>query len=297
MQVSGPVARPVSVAAYSARQQPAFFGGLHTAPVYSCPPVYAAPRYYRPYHCAPVYWSSWRDPWWYRPVWCEPWYRSWCWSPAYSWCGATSGLGFSYSSWGGSSAFSIGFSFFNYCPPVYRNPCPELWVDYWNAWPTTTVVVAPAPVERIVYTPSAPRVVDVVVPQYQPTIYRADVLSGVLSFADTPGSIATSLQDSPIEARAERAAQYLGRVPAGAWDVTFVAQRIVGDNREMIFRAMDPNARGVLAQVVVRPGPDPIPELRPGQKAQITGRLAEITVDDPIEPGGRFVLEDGAIRR
>lgn len=129
-----------------------------------------------------------------------------------------------------------------------------------------------------------------------PTVYRSDALTGVLNFGDTPSRIVSAVRLAAWNAQGARANDFLGRVPAGAWDVVYEGERATDSGREMFFRATDADALGRRVQVVVRvTGTADVFNF--GDAAQVTGRLAEICVDDPNETGGRLVLEDGAVRR
>lgn len=242
-----------------------------------------------------------------------------CWSPRHRWGGWYGwGVGWGSSCWSGWS-FSIGWSapvvYYSspvyYYTPVYRSsvvysstswygassvttttyydPSPRCEiVDFCDvvAAPTTTIVYAAAPTERVV---------DVNLPSYQPTVYRSDELAGVLGWNDTPDAVVGALMSVSPSDRAAASANYLGRVPAGGWDVGFEADKVVDGERQLWFRSLTPGPRGQRALVVMYPKTS-VPTMYAGQRVQITGRVAEICVDDPFEQGGRVTLGDGSVK-
>ena len=54
-------------------------------------------------------------------------------------------------------------------------------------------------------------------------------------------------------------------------------------------------SKGQRILIVVRPK-GTTSQLFAGQRVQITGRLAEICVDDPFEQAGRVTIEEGSIK-
>lgn len=222
-------------------------------------------------------------------------------------------------SWGFSSGLSIGFASsnvavsFSSSPICYSDPWPRYRTSYcpsifsYDPWPCSPSVVyvptysssyvyldAPAYSSDVLYDevtavlPSAPA------PAPASEVYSSDALTGVLAFGQTPSVIVAAVRSAG--ARAERAGDFLGRVPAGAWEAVYEGQRTVDARSELFFRANDANSRGHRALVIVRVS-GAVEPFEYGDAVQVTGRLAEISVDDPREPGGRLLLEDGAVRR
>lgn len=233
-------------------------------PYYS---AYYAP-YYTPYY--PTYYTPY-----YRP------YYTTYYSPYRSY--TTTYIS---SSWYGGSAVTT-YQTVDYSPfPQYD------WVGTFDAGNEATTVVYRPLVEAA---PAGPRIVQVQPPAFQPTVYRSTELAGVMGWSDTPEAIVGSLASSTVESRAGVAGQFLGRVPAGGWDVGFEADKVQDGVRELWFRSLVPNSRGQRVLIVVRPK-GTTSQLFAGQRVQITGRLAEICVDDPFEQAGRVTLEDGSIK-
>ncbi len=137
------------------------------------------------------------------------------------------------------------------------------------------------------------------VPSFHPTVYRSDELAGVLDWKDTPRALVSSVASAPLDLREQRAADYLGKVPAGGWEATFEREHVSGDRRELWFRSVEPSTVGEHALIILRPreGGEALPALSSADRVLVTGRLAEICVDDPFEQAGKLTLEDGSIKR
>ncbi len=236
-----------------------------------------------------------------------------CWSPRHRWGW---GLGWGRSCWSGWSfsfnwyspviySYPVYYSTPVYCPPVtyttttwygsstvtttttYYDPSPRLeLVDFCDAVATSSTTIVYAPSERVV---------EVNLPAYQPTVYRSDELAGVLGWNDTPDAVIGSVMSVSPSDRATASANFLGRVPAGGWDVGFEADKVVDGERQLWFRSLTPGPRGQRVLIVMVPRTS-VPTLYAGQRVQITGRLAEICVDDPYEQAGRVTLDDGSVK-
>lgn len=269
--------------------------------------------YYYNNHSSGSGWNSWDHCWdpcdswrWRRPSWCWPRRSSWDCGPGWSFTfGWSSG-----SYWSYGSSFWIGFGYDDdcwrpwrsrvvyttpYCPTVVTYAAPVVVVNPAPSFGWTTLVdevCEPATIVRYVPTP---RLVEVDVPEFEPTIYRSDELAGLMSWEDTPATIVGQLQFVSYDQRPELASRFLGRAPAGGWDAGFEAEKVVDGRRELWFRGLELNARGERALIVVRPQGEPR-RLFAGQRVRVTGRLAEIVVDDPFERAGRLVLEDGSVK-
>lgn len=274
------------------------------------------------------YWDGYRDGYrrGYRNGWRDGFWDD-CWAPSWR-RHSYFALGFSsgcYSGW----SFSIGWgspyygcytpayyyppSWYYYRPVVsYSTVSTTSWdgstsvtTTYYNSAPRLEVVdfcdeiCAPTtivyqPVTRTVVA-GGPHVVNVDLPDFQPTVYRSNELAGILGWNDTPETVAAAVGSAGAAERPDAAAQFLGRIPAGAWDVGYEGERIVAGQRELLFRGLAPNGRGQRVQIVLIPKAA-TPTLYPGQRVQVTGRLAEICIDDPFEQAGRITLADGAVR-
>jgi hypothetical protein len=98
-----------------------------------------------------------------------------------------------------------------------------------------------------------------------------------------------------IDQRPDEAARFLGRMPAGGWAADFEATAVVDGRELLLFRGREDNGFGghpLIALELKAPGT--LPQL--GQRVMVTGRLAEICVDDPSEPAGRLLLDGATFR-
>lgn len=295
-----------------------------------CPPVtYCPPRrhWYRPVwdSCS---WDRWCEPRYVynpytlfpAPLWPGPSYTYSSW-PYYT----GSSLGFSLFTTGSSSRYSGSF-FYSSSLPLYTS---STFYDTGTPWYTTgsstsveTFRTDSSPnLSQAVSTPAdsgtgAIRVLTDAAPPANPaaagtvatdagfsavhkpasiTIYRASDYGGTLAWSDSPTSILYAISSASRDARAEAAGQFLGRSPAGAWEVTYEKWRRTAVGPELTCRAALPNEAGWRATVVVRlkdSSIDPVERLRAGQRLSISGFLSELTVDDPNHPGGILILDD-----
>jgi hypothetical protein len=297
-----------------------------------CPPVtYCPPRrhWYRPVYnsCA---WDRWCEPRYTyspytlfpAPLWPGPTYTysSWPYSTG-------SSLGFSFFTFGSSSRYS-GSLFYSSSVPLYTSS--TTFYDTGSPWYTsgssTTVETfrtdsSPSLAQAIstpadtgagairVLTdaapPTTPAAAGAVAPDagfsavHKPasvTIYRASDFGGTLAWSDSPSSILYTVASASRDARADAAGNFLGRSPAGAWEVTYEKWRRTAIGPELTCRAALPNEAGWRATVVIRlkdAAIDPVERLRAGQRLSVSGFLSELTIDDPNHPGGLLILEDG----
>lgn len=128
------------------------------------------------------------------------------------------------------------------------------------------------------------------------TIYRASDYGGTLAWNDSPTNIVAAVSHAAQDARAQAAGQFLGRSPAGGWEVTYEKWRRTAVGPELTCRAALPNESGSRATIILRlkdTSIDPVERLRAGQRLSISGFLTELSVDDPNHPGGLIVLEEG----
>lgn len=315
-----------AVRGYSASKTPGDSGRRFSSAA-SFAPVSNAPAYRPP--APPPRWSNhdegrwhhdrhgWWDPFWapifwfpppayyYRPV-----YYPWgpvCYYPAYS------PIWYDEFAWHPRHGWSLSFSF-GYASPVY---CSS-WTTVSYGYATRTVIVDPVPqyewitladeacaphttvvyrsaAAPVVVASSAPTVVNVPVQAFQPTLFQSEAMAGVMSWTDTPSIIVRSmLQETPAK-RSDVAANYLGKVPAGGWDVGFEQERVVSGVHELWFRGLEMDNLGRRALIVLRPKGE-VPHLYPGQRMTVTGRLSGLCVDDPMEPLGTLILDEGSIK-
>jgi hypothetical protein len=228
---------------------------------------------------------------------CDP----WCW-------GSSSCLGFGWSSCWGCSDFSVGLCFgdswcyphYGYCSPCYY-PGYSLYSPGY-AYPVypyagTSIInystgsdfQAPTPEvgAEAAALPAAPA-------GDMETVYRSSSDHGPMAWSDTAASIVNSTLLAPADQRIAAARQYLGKTPAGAWEVTFEGRQDVEGATELTCRGTTATSTGSQPTVVVRVNHN-VGDLKPGQRLSVTGRLTELSVDDASNPGGMLVLENGDV--
>jgi len=224
---------------------------------------------------------------------CDPWF----WGS--SWCGPSS-------CWNSCSDFSVGFSFGNsWCYPRYPYASTCYYPGY-SLYPTgyaypvypyagtsvsTFYADYPAPmsdqVAAITALPAAPA-------GDMATVYRSNSDHGPMAWSDTAASIVNSTLVAPADQRNAAAKQYLGKTPAGAWEVTFEGRQDVDGATELTCRGTTATSTGATPTVVVRVNHN-VADLKLGQRLSVTGRLTELSVDDASNPGGMLVLENGEV--
>lgn len=294
-----------------------------------CPPVaYCPPRshWYRPVwnSCS---WDRWCEPRYIyspstlfpAPLWPGPSYTYSSW-PYYS----GSSLGVSFFSFGSSSRYSGSF-FYSSSAPLYTS---SSFYDLGTPWYTTS---SSSPVETF-RSDSSPSLSQAIEPSpdsgtgairvlsdaappgpaagamasdagfssvHKPTsvtIYRASDYGGTLAWSDSPTAIVYAVTSASRDDRADAAGKFLGRSPAGAWEVTYEKWRRTALGPELTCRAALPNEAGWRATVLIRlkdSAIDPVERLRAGQRLSISGFLTELSIDDPNHPGGLLILEEG----
>lgn len=136
-------------------------------------------------------------------------------------------------------------------------------------------------------------------PTYQPagpvgvaTTYRATTSAGVMDWSDTPARIMEAINTAPEGQRAATAGRFLGRSVAGAWELIFERAQPAGSRTMLLCtaRGASTTPSPVVALVV-----DTAVDLKPGAVLVATGRLAEISLNDPEAPNGVLVLEDAKL--
>ncbi|GJQ31011.1 MAG: hypothetical protein HBSAPP03_28950 [Phycisphaerae bacterium] len=151
---------------------------------------------------------------------------------------------------------------------------------------TPVAVAAPA---SIAIPPSASRSASVAV------TYRANEKAGVLDWADTPTRIVGALQDAPESMRGELAGRYLGRTVAGAWELIVERVQPSGDRTMLVCSARGASDR---PSPIVALMMDGTPSgLKEGAIIVASGRIVEVTLNDPDAPSGVMVLDDVKIAR
>jgi hypothetical protein len=136
---------------------------------------------------------------------------------------------------------------------------------------------------------------EVPVAAVQPTVYTSDVLAGVLDWSHTPATVVWAVASAAPEVRWEEAAKFLGRIPAGGWAAEFQGVVEEAGRQRLVFRGQEEDALGRRVRLTLDLEiPGPAPQL--GQMVLVTGRIAEICIDDPTEPAGMLML-DGATWR
>jgi hypothetical protein len=213
----------------------------------------------------------WRSGWCSTPVYYAPVYTTYV-VPSYS-----SVVTYTSTDWFGSTTVSTTY---------YSNTPRCDVVDFCDA------IVAPA---TIVYAAPTERVVNVDLPDFQPTVYQSDELAGVLGWSDTPEAVVGTVGSASATERPQAASQFLGRVPAGGWDVGYEGDRVEDGRRVLLFRGLTPNPRGQRVLIIMEPK-GPVQTLHAGQRLQITGRVSAICVDDPFEQAGIITLAEGLVK-
>jgi hypothetical protein len=123
-------------------------------------------------------------------------------------------------------------------------------------------------------------------------VYGASGPNGELRWSDTAASIVNDVLYSTDRARA--AQRYLGRSIQGAWEVTLESKQDVGRGVELVCRAITPAANGEPPTIIVNV-PRAVGDLEPGRRLSVTGRLMELSVNDPQFAGGLLVLDEGDV--
>jgi hypothetical protein len=213
----------------------------------------------------------WRSGWCSTPVYYAPVYTTYI-VPSYS-----SVVTYTSTDWFGSTTVSTTY---------YSNTPRCDVVDFCDAIVAPTTIVYAAPTERVV---------NVDLPDFQPTVYQSDELAGVLGWSDTPEAVVGTVGSASATERPQAASQFLGRVPAGGWDVGYEGDRVEDGRRVLLFRGLTPNPRGQRVLIVMEPK-GPVQSLYAGQRMQITGRVSAICVDDPFEQGGIITLAEGLVK-
>ncbi|MCE7974140.1 MAG: hypothetical protein DYG92_07435 [Leptolyngbya sp. PLA1] len=218
------------------------------------------------------YSSAWCRPLWVEPVWCGPTYRYRC-VPVYSsfaWYASDD-----WSPWT-SSVVVVKQPTIVYDTPsvtTYVNDTPQ-WVTY-DA-PAANSVVAAA--------------------DGGATVYRGQGDLGQMVWSAVPSSIVDSVLSAAPSDRANAAARFLARRPAGGWQVIFESQRRVGDIVWVQTRGVTSSQFGTPPTIRLALNGE-LEGVRAGQQMTVTGRLTEVSVDDPRYPFGVLTLEEADIAR
>ncbi|GEM_PF-2745353 len=218
------------------------------------------------------YSSAWCRPLWVEPVWCGPTYRyrsmpvysSFAWYASDDWSPWT------------SSVVVVKQPTIVYDTPsvtTYVNDSPQ-WVTY-DA-PVVSSAVASA--------------------DGGSTVYRGQGDLGQMVWSAVPSSIVDSVLNVGPADRADAAARFLARRPAGGWQVIFESQRRVGDIVWVQTRGVTSSQFGTPPTVRLALSGE-IEGVRAGQQMTVTGRLTEVSVDDPRYPFGVLTLEEADVAR
>lgn len=223
-------------------------------------------------HRSHYYSSAWYRPLWVEPVWCGPTYRyrsvpvysSFAWYASDDW-----------SPWTSSVALVKQPTIVYDAPSVttYVNDAPQ-WVSY--DVPKTTSVVAGADGSAMVF--------------------RGQGDLGQMVWSAVPSSIVDSVLSVGPADRADAAARFLSRRPAGGWQVIFESQRRVGDIVWVQTRGVTSSQFGTPPTVRLTLSGE-LEGIRAGQQMTVTGRLTEVSVDDPRYPFGVLTLEEADVAR
>jgi len=189
-------------------------------------------------------------------------------------------------------------TYVTYDTPVYTETATYLYGSTIPSYSSTTTILdysAKLPADYRAYTTqSQPAASTYSVPAAEEPVivYQASRQSGEMVWSDTATSIVNSLLNS--SERGGEAQRYLGKSIAGSWEVTLESARQTDTGMELTTRAMAAAGTGVRPTIVVNirrveAG------LQPGQRLSITGRLSELTVNDPENAGGLLVLDDADV--
>lgn len=223
-------------------------------------------------HHSHYYSSAWCRPLWVEPVWCGPTYRYRC-VPVYSsfaWYASDD-----WSPWTSSVVVVKQPTIVYDAPSVttYVNDAPQ-WVSY--DVPTTASVVAGA--------------------EGGATVFRGQGDLGQMVWSAVPSSIVDSVLSVGPADRADAAARFLSRRPAGGWQVIFESQRRVGGIVWVQTRGVTSSQFGTPPTVRLALSGE-LEGIRAGQQMTVTGRLTEVSVDDPRYPFGVLTLEEADVAR
>lgn len=122
------------------------------------------------------------------------------------------------------------------------------------------------------------------------TTYRATTTAGVLDWADTPAGIISTLSATSGWDRDQLVGRYLGRSVAGAWELIYERSEPAGDATILLCRprGTTEGEMPVVALVV-----ETVPaDLQAGRVLIASGRIAEVTLNDPGAPGGVLILDN-----
>jgi hypothetical protein len=248
---------------------------------WSSPRVSVGTSWYRDWDCWPrrSYWYDRDDSWLWRTSWCAP-----------RWCNPVLVVP-RYSRW---DTCCDGYA----TSGVHAAICPSLGFTASNSYPyagTSGVVTYVNGSVPVAYEAAPIYVAPPAAAASVATVYRTDARLGQMEWAAVPSSIVEAVAGVGPEFRAPAASRFLGRVPAGAWQVTFESQEREGG-------VVIAQCRGVTASQLGHPTIHLILEseltgVRPGDLLAVSGRLAEVTIDDAGHPAGRLVLDEVRIAR
>jgi hypothetical protein len=126
------------------------------------------------------------------------------------------------------------------------------------------------------------------------TVYRSNRDNGAMAWSDTAASIVNTMVYSTD--RAKTAQQYLGRTPTGAWEVMFQSSNEYKGGTELVGTGITPTGSGQQPTIIVHMTGN-ASGFTAGERLSVTGRLTEVSVDDPDYPGGMLLLENGNVSR
>lgn len=137
--------------------------------------------------------------------------------------------------------------------------------------------------------------VPVAVPSPVTVTYRATGSTGVLDWSDTPSRIVSAMYDVPESARGQVAGLYVGRSVAGAWELVVDRVQVSGTQTTLVCTARGASDRASPVVVLVL---DAVPAgVREGSIVVASGRVIEVTLNDPDAPQGVLVMDEVRIAR
>lgn len=216
--------------------------------------------------------SAWCRPLWVEPVWCGPTYRYRC-VPVYS--------SFAWDASDDCSPWTSSVVAVKQPTIVYDTPSVTTYVNDAPQWVTYDAPVIASAVTGV---------------DGNATIYRGQGDLGQMVWSAVPSSIVDSVLSVGPSERANAAARFLARRPAGGWQVIFESQRRVGDIVWVQTRGVTSSQFGTPPTVRLALSGE-LEGVRAGQQMTVTGRLTEVSIDDPRYPFGVLTLEEADVAR
>jgi hypothetical protein len=188
-------------------------------------------------------------------------------------------------------------TYISYETPVYTETATYLYGTDIPSYSSSTTILdysakLPTDYRAYVTTESAPTYSAPAASEEPIILYQATRDGGEMVWSDTPTSIVNALLNSTDRGR--EAQRFLGKSIAGAWEVTLENARRTETGMELTTRGTTAAGTGVRPTIIVNLRRVEL-GLETGQRLSITGRLSELTVNDPENAGGLLVLDDADV--